>query len=56
MMCNRNQKFRMFLWIYNFMIGFYGMEMLTFCNSTCNKRMVCYVVDNKNFTMCAKLL
>jgi len=37
-------------------IGHYGMEMLICCNSACNKILVCYVADNKNITMCAKLL
>ncbi len=37
-------------------IGFHGMEILICCSSNCNKSLVCYVVDNKNITMCAKLL
>ena len=46
----------MFFWILNFMIGFHWMEMLIYCKSPFNKRLICYVVYNKNITMCAKLV
>ena len=37
-------------------IGFHGAESLICCNAAYNKSLICYVVDNKNITMCAKAL
>jgi len=37
-------------------ISFFRTEITICCKSACNKILICYVADNKNITMCAKLL